>query len=101
MRNNEDSELKGVFTPGIVCTGKKEGEQKIALFFTGRNHAGENLTEVLRQRESGLGAPIQMCDALCRGISALSLFNKPFSTSVEVCTLLSSRVKRCIISLTS
>jgi len=38
----------------------------IALFFTGWKHAGENIAEVLKQRASGLPAPIQMCDALSR-----------------------------------
>ena len=78
MKNKEDSERKGVFTTGIVCTGKND-EQKIALFFTGRNHAGENLTEVLKQRNSGLGAPIQMCDALSRNQS------KEFETILSNC----------------
>jgi len=38
----------------------------MALFFTGRRHAGENLMEVLRHRAADLAAPIQMCDALSR-----------------------------------
>jgi len=59
----EQSERQGVFTSGIVSTG--EG-QRVALFFTGRKHAGENLAEVLSQRASELGPPIQMCDALSR-----------------------------------
>jgi hypothetical protein len=32
--------------------------------FTGRNHAGENLEKVLKERAEGLGPPIQMCDLL-------------------------------------
>lgn len=59
----EKSERTGVFTSGIVST--REG-RRIALFFTGRKHAGENLAEVLSQRASELGPPIQMCDALSR-----------------------------------
>ena len=54
---------KGIFTTGIISI---YNDHKIALFFTGRNHAGENLAEVLKQRESGLDPPIQMCDALSR-----------------------------------
>ena len=42
------------------------GAWTIALFFTGRKHAGENLAEVLKQRARELPAPIQMCDALSR-----------------------------------
>jgi len=60
------SERSGVFTSGIVST--REGRQ-IALFFTGRKHAGENLTDVLRRRAAELGPPIQMCDALSRNLS--------------------------------
>ncbi|MCP4685859.1 MAG: IS66 family transposase [bacterium] len=53
----------GIFTSGIVST--KAG-RSIALFFTGRRHAGENLAEVLHHRSADLSAPIQMCDALSR-----------------------------------
>ncbi|MGH8291707.1 MAG: IS66 family transposase [Steroidobacteraceae bacterium] len=49
----------GVFTSGIVATG--EG-RKIALFFTGVRHAGENLAAVLERRARELPMPIQMCD---------------------------------------
>ena len=49
----------GVFTSGIVATG--EGH-KIALFFTGVRHAGENLAAVLERRAENLPKPIQMCD---------------------------------------
>jgi hypothetical protein len=55
----------GVFTSGIVS---KVGAHAIALFFTGPRHAGENLLDLLRQRSSELGPPIQMCDALSRNI---------------------------------
>jgi len=51
----------GVFTSGIVAVG--EG-YRIALFFTGARHAGENITELLRRRSRSLPAPIQMCDGL-------------------------------------
>jgi transposase len=50
----------GVFTSAVVST--REG-QRIALFLTGRRHAGENLARVLAARASDLGPPIQMCDA--------------------------------------
>jgi len=61
----ERSERTGIFTSGIVST--REGRQ-IALFFTGRKHAGENLADVLAQRAKTLGPPIQMCDALSRNL---------------------------------
>jgi transposase len=37
------------------------GVWRIALYFTGWRHAGENLGEVLKQRARELPAPIQMC----------------------------------------
>jgi transposase len=58
----------GVFTSGIVAVG--EG-RRIALYFTGRQHAGENLAAVLHQRAAGLSAPLQMCDALSRNVPKL------------------------------
>jgi hypothetical protein len=61
----EKRERKGVFTSGIVS--RKDGRD-IALFFTGKKHAGENLADVLRRRAADLGAPIQMCDALMRNL---------------------------------
>lgn len=51
----------GVFTTGIVAT---DAGRRIALFFTGRQHAGENLADVLTRRAAELPRPIQMCDAL-------------------------------------
>ena len=55
----------GVFTSGIVSI---LGDLRIALFFTGQRHAGENLVALLKQRASELGRPIQMCDALSRNM---------------------------------
>jgi len=55
----------GIFTSAIVSIG--EGH-RIALFFTGRRHAGENLSRVLAKRSAELDAPIQMCDALSRNV---------------------------------
>jgi hypothetical protein len=53
----------GTFTSGIVSI---LGVHKIALFFTGWKHAGENLATVLKQRARELAAPVLMCDALSR-----------------------------------
>jgi len=58
-------ERRGLFTSGIVST--REG-RKIALFLSGRKHAGENLSDVLAEREKELSTPIQMCDALSRNL---------------------------------
>jgi transposase len=59
------SERTGTFTSGIVSTS---AEHRIALFFSGKQHAGENLDQVLRQRAADLPPPIQMCDALSRNL---------------------------------
>jgi transposase len=55
----------GVFTSGVVTT---HDGHRVALYFTGRRHAGENLATVLQHRVSALGPPIQMCDALPRNV---------------------------------
>jgi len=60
-------ERTGVFTSGIVSTAQG---RRIALFFTGRKHAGENLASVLKLRAAEAGPPIQMCDALSRNVPA-------------------------------
>lgn len=52
---------QGTFTSGIIAV---QAEHRIALFFTGARHAGENLAEVLRRRATDLPPPIQMSDAL-------------------------------------
>lgn len=59
----------GVFTTGIVA---RTADRTITLFFSGRQHAGENLQRVLSRRGTALGPPIQMCDGLDR--------NKPATT---------------------
>jgi transposase len=56
----------GTFTTGIVSV---VGAWRIALYFTGWKHAGENIAEVLKLRDDQLPAPIQMCDALSRNTS--------------------------------
>jgi transposase len=58
----------GIFTSGIVAT---RDQQRIALFFTGRHHAGENLATILAQRSPTAPAPIQMSDALARNVPKL------------------------------
>ncbi|MBC8159206.1 MAG: IS66 family transposase [Alphaproteobacteria bacterium] len=60
------SQRQGVFTSGIVSV---DAGHRIALYFTGHRHAGENLAEVLKHRAAELAPPIQMCDALSRNMS--------------------------------
>lgn len=59
----EKSSRTGIFTTGILSI---RDSRKIAIFFTGGKHAGENLATVLAERQQGLDPPIQMCDALSR-----------------------------------
>ena len=63
QRDASDPQRTGMFTTGIVA---RLGALRIALFFTGTHHAGENLAALLEQRALELPRPIQMCDALSR-----------------------------------
>jgi len=63
----QEKQRTGLFTSGVVSTS--EG-RRIALFFSGRKHAGENLKDVLIQRAEELAPPIQMCDAMSRNMPA-------------------------------
>jgi transposase len=72
-------ERTGVFTSGIVWIVQG---RRIALFFTGCKHAGENLAEVLKQRAPGLAPPIQMCDASSRNVPKLP---EPLATLLANC----------------
>ena len=55
----------GMFTSGVIAA---RAGVRIALFFSGRKHAGENLAEVLQHRAAELESPIHMCDGLARNI---------------------------------
>jgi transposase len=67
VRNTDDGRT-GTFTSGIVSIWR---EWRIALYFTGWKHAGENLADVLKRRAAERDAPIQMCDALSRNAPRL------------------------------
>jgi len=60
-----DPERTGIFTTAIVSIVE---DKPIALFFTGRKHAGENLTSLLGLRAAGRAAPLLMSDALDRNV---------------------------------
>jgi transposase len=60
-------ERTGLFTTGIVA---RTEAGPIALFASGRQHAGENIADLLDLRDPALGPPIQMCDGLDRNLSA-------------------------------
>jgi hypothetical protein len=72
----EAKERTGVFTTGLLS--EVEGH-RIALFFTGHDHAGENLDQVLARRAAECAPPIHMCDALSRNPS------KEFQTILANC----------------
>ena len=67
LRKEIQTEVKpqrtGIFTSGIVGQAQ---EHPITLFFTGRAHAGENLAEVLEQRQTPRAPPLHMCDGLAQ-----------------------------------
>ncbi len=67
--SSSSRERTGLFTSGIVSTTRQG--QRIALFFTGRKHAGENLARVFAERAKGLAPPLQMSDALSRNVPKL------------------------------
>lgn len=61
MKEGGEEGRSGMYTTGIV--GFFE-QRKIMLFYSGRNHSGENLDRVLEERNPSLGLINQMCDAL-------------------------------------
>ena len=76
QQQDPENTRKGIYTTGIVS---KWQNHQIALFMTGNRHAGENLTELLKHRATGLAPPIQMCDAASRNAS------KEFETILANC----------------
>lgn len=69
MKENKglsDKDRKGMQTSAIVA---QNGENKIALFVTGRNHAGENIGALLKNRDPTLPSVIQMSDASANNFS--------------------------------
>lgn len=70
---------KAINTSGIVALLGQE--HQVVLFFTGHQHAGNNLADVLAHRAKELQPPIQMSDALA------SNFVGEFKTLVAKCIL--------------
>jgi transposase len=60
-----DPPRKGTFTTNLLA---EVAGHSVALYFTGWQHAGENLAAVLSRRAAELDPPIQMCDALSRNL---------------------------------
>ena len=65
LDDEHDPNRTGLFTSGVVAT---RAGVRIALFFSGRQHAGENLSDVLQHRVAELEPPMQMCDGLSRNL---------------------------------
>jgi transposase len=76
IETEDETSGKGSFTTGVLAV---RDERRMALFFTGPKHAGENMAQLLKQRASGLSPPIQMCDALSRNVP------KEFETLLANC----------------
>jgi hypothetical protein len=64
--NLPDPDRTGMYTTAIVSVVPTIGV--IALFFTGRKHAGENLEQLLALREALRDPPILMSDASSRNV---------------------------------
>jgi transposase len=64
-KTKSKKERTGTCTTGIVSIAD---DRKIAIFHTGRRHAGENLAALLGKRAKEKEPPIQMADALSRNV---------------------------------
>jgi len=64
----DDPTRTGVYTTGVLALGGQA--PPIALFFTGVQHAGENLEMLLELRPPDLDKPVVMTDALNRNVPA-------------------------------
>ncbi len=75
-KSKPKKERTGIRTTGIVSIND---DCKIAIFHTGRRHAGENLATLLENRATGKEPPIQMADALSSNVP------KKFKTILANC----------------
>lgn len=82
IQREEKPKRTGIFTSGVVA---EPTDHPIVLFFTGRQHAGENLKKVLVRRAKELPPPLQMCDGLSRNAP------KDFETILACCLAHSRR----------
>jgi transposase len=63
----EASSRTGMYTTALIV---QVGERRICLYYTGRQHAGENLDALLAQREPQWEKPLVMSDALASNHTA-------------------------------
>lgn len=69
---------KGMFATAMIA---KLGEYEMSIVMTGRNHAGENLEKLLKQRQQVAEKMLLMCDALSRNIPK----DKALKQSLIIC----------------
>ena len=74
--SGQEPKAKAINTSCIVAV---LDQHKVVLFFTGHQHAGKNLADVLAQRARQLEPPIQMSDALAAN------FTGEFETIIGKC----------------
>ncbi|VAW82817.1 hypothetical protein MNBD_GAMMA12-258 [hydrothermal vent metagenome] len=87
IKDNDDNPNKkrtGMFTTGILS--KLDDGHRIYLFYTGTQHAGENLEDLLQARDPSKEKIIQMCDALSA--------NLPKKLKTIVCNCLSHALRQ-------
>ena len=61
-KKKKKEERVAIQTSGVVV--KLRSGAKVALYFNGRQHAGENIEDIYQLRDPGLPPPMQMSDAL-------------------------------------
>jgi hypothetical protein len=66
LKDNPEEKRKGTYTTGVVANF--EGHP-IYLFYTGKQHAGENMNDLLAKRPKDLPPIKTMCDALAANLS--------------------------------
>jgi transposase len=59
-----DGQRHGLHTTGIVAQNPEESQPSIVLYVSGRQHAGENMGELLELRPAEQKPPLQVGDAL-------------------------------------
>jgi transposase len=64
VEESMSEERKGLFTTAMIA--RTESQKIVSLYFTGHDHAGENLSNILSKRPKELPKPMLMCDALSR-----------------------------------
>ena len=82
---NERQDRTGTFTSGFVCTNIKEAI-KIALYFNGEQHAGENFADLLEERTLDQEDLVVMSDGLDTIL--------PKALTAELCNCMSHGVRK-------